>query len=68
MQGRLQHEECFVSTIDIRGQKCSVSQRQVNSRTRMNRKSMHLVVGKRDGTARCGHLMEAHVQPTLELM
>ncbi len=28
----------------------------------------HLVIGKRDGTAMGGHLIEAHVQPTLELM
>jgi predicted DNA-binding protein with PD1-like motif len=26
----------------------------------------HVVVGKRDGTAHGGHLMEAHVRPTLE--
>jgi hypothetical protein len=28
----------------------------------------HVVVGKRDGTAHGGHLLEAHVWPTLELM
>jgi hypothetical protein len=28
----------------------------------------HLVVGKRDGTAHGGHLLEAHVRPTLEVM
>lgn len=28
----------------------------------------HVVVGKRDGTALGGHLLEAHVRPTLELM
>jgi predicted DNA-binding protein with PD1-like motif len=28
----------------------------------------HIVIGKRDGTAMGGHLIEAHVQPTLELM
>jgi uncharacterized protein len=28
----------------------------------------HLVVGKRDGTAHGGHLLEAHVRPTLELI
>ncbi len=28
----------------------------------------HLVVGKRDGTAHGGHLLEAHVRPTLELV
>ena len=28
----------------------------------------HLVVGKRDGSARGGHLLEAHVRPTLELV
>lgn len=27
----------------------------------------HLVVGKRDGTAHGGHLLRAHVRPTLEL-
>jgi uncharacterized protein len=27
---------------------------------------IHLVVGKRDGTAMAGHLAEAHVRPTLE--
>jgi predicted DNA-binding protein with PD1-like motif len=27
---------------------------------------IHLVVGKRDGTAMAGHLGEAHVRPTLE--
>ena len=28
----------------------------------------HLVVGKRDGTAMAGHLGEAHVRPTLEVV
>jgi hypothetical protein len=28
----------------------------------------HLVVGKRDGTAHGGHLVQAHVRPTLELI
>lgn len=28
----------------------------------------HMVVGKRDGTAHGGHLVEAHVRPTLEVM
>jgi uncharacterized protein len=28
----------------------------------------HIVVGKRDGTAHGGHLMSAHVWPTLELV
>jgi hypothetical protein len=28
----------------------------------------HLVVGSPDGTARCGHLLEAYVSPTLEVM
>lgn len=28
----------------------------------------HVVVGKRDGTTLGGHLMEAHVRPTLEVM
>ncbi len=28
----------------------------------------HVVLGKRDGTAWGGHLIEAHVQPTLEVM
>jgi uncharacterized protein len=28
----------------------------------------HLVVGKADGTAHGGHLLEAHVRPTLELI
>ncbi|HYX27328.1 MAG TPA: PPC domain-containing DNA-binding protein [Pyrinomonadaceae bacterium] len=28
----------------------------------------HVVVGKRDGTAHGGHLLEAHVWPTLELI
>ena len=28
----------------------------------------HMVVGKRDGTAHGGHLQEAHVRPTLELV
>lgn len=28
----------------------------------------HVVVGKRDGSAMGGHLMEAHARPTLELM
>ena len=29
---------------------------------------IHLVVGKRDGTALAGHLGEAHVRPTLEVI
>jgi predicted DNA-binding protein with PD1-like motif len=29
---------------------------------------IHLVVGKRDGSAMAGHLGEAHVRPTLELI
>jgi hypothetical protein len=29
---------------------------------------IHLVVGKRDGTALAGHLAEAHVRPTLEVI
>ena len=29
---------------------------------------IHLVVGKRDGTAMAGHLAEGHVRPTLEVM
>ena len=29
---------------------------------------VHLVVGKRDGTAMAGHLGEAHVRPTLEVL
>jgi predicted DNA-binding protein with PD1-like motif len=28
----------------------------------------HMVVGKRDGTAHGGHLQEAHVRPTLEVI
>jgi len=28
----------------------------------------HVVVGKRDGTAHGGHILEAHVRPTLEVM
>jgi predicted DNA-binding protein with PD1-like motif len=28
----------------------------------------HVVVGKSDGTAHGGHLIEAHVRPTLEVM
>lgn len=28
----------------------------------------HLIIGKRDGTAHGGHLMEAHVRPTLEVV
>jgi uncharacterized protein len=28
----------------------------------------HIVVGKKDGTAHGGHLQEAHVRPTLELV
>jgi predicted DNA-binding protein with PD1-like motif len=28
----------------------------------------HVVVGSADGSARAGHLLEAHVRPTLELM
>lgn len=29
---------------------------------------IHLVVGKRDGSAMAGHLAEAHVRPTLEIV
>lgn len=29
---------------------------------------IHLVVGRRDGTAMAGHLAEAHVRPTLEVI
>ena len=29
---------------------------------------IHLVVGKRDGTAMAGHLGEGHVRPTLEVI
>jgi predicted DNA-binding protein with PD1-like motif len=29
---------------------------------------IHLIVGKRDGTAVAGHLGEAHVRPTLEVI
>ena|ERR1051325_9810529 len=29
---------------------------------------LHVVIGKRDGSAHGGHLLEARVQPTLELM
>jgi predicted DNA-binding protein with PD1-like motif len=29
---------------------------------------VHLVVGRRDGTAMAGHLGEAHVRPTLEII
>ncbi|HEX6959123.1 MAG TPA: PPC domain-containing DNA-binding protein [Ferrovibrio sp.] len=29
---------------------------------------VHLVVGKRDGTAMAGHLSEGHVRPTLEVI
>jgi hypothetical protein len=29
---------------------------------------IHLVLGKRDGTALAGHLVEAHVRPTLEVV
>lgn len=29
---------------------------------------IHLVIGKRDGTALAGHLTKAHVRPTLELV
>jgi uncharacterized protein len=29
---------------------------------------LHLVLGKRDGTALAGHLAEAHVRPTLEVI
>lgn len=29
---------------------------------------IHLVVGRRDGTALAGHLAEAHVRPTLEVI
>ena len=48
-----------------------------NSRGRGQRSSLdkgkpkihaHLVVGKRDGTAHGGHLLEAHVRPTRELV
>ena len=28
----------------------------------------HVVVGKRDGSAHGGHLLDAHVRPTLEVM
>ena len=28
----------------------------------------HLIVGRKDGTAHGGHLLEAHVRPTLEVM
>ncbi len=28
----------------------------------------HVVLGREDGTARAGHLLEAHVRPTLELI
>jgi uncharacterized protein len=28
----------------------------------------HTVLGRRDGTAHGGHLLEAHVRPTLEVM
>ena len=28
----------------------------------------HAVLGKRDGTAVCGHLLEGHVRPTLEVV
>jgi predicted DNA-binding protein with PD1-like motif len=28
----------------------------------------HVVVGKRDGSAHGGHLLEAHVRPTLEVI
>lgn len=28
----------------------------------------HVVVGREDGSTRAGHLLEAHVQPTLELI
>lgn len=28
----------------------------------------HVVIGGRDGSARAGHLLEAHVRPTLEVM
>ncbi len=28
----------------------------------------HVVVGKRDGTAHGGHVLEAHIRPTLEVM
>lgn len=31
-------------------------------------KLAHLVVGKRDGTAHGGHLLQAHVRPTCELV
>ena len=29
---------------------------------------VHLVLGRRDGTALAGHLLEAHVRPTLEVI
>jgi uncharacterized protein len=29
---------------------------------------VHVVIGKRDGSAHGGHLLEARVQPTLEVM
>lgn len=29
---------------------------------------LHIVIGKRDGTAMAGHLDEAHVRPTLEVI
>lgn len=29
---------------------------------------LHLVIGKRDGSAMAGHLAEAHVRPTLEVI
>ncbi|MGN6285314.1 MAG: PPC domain-containing DNA-binding protein [Afipia sp.] len=29
---------------------------------------LHIVIGKRDGTAMAGHLGEAHVRPTLEVI
>ncbi len=28
----------------------------------------HVVIGRRDGSAHGGHLLEAHVRPTLEVM
>jgi predicted DNA-binding protein with PD1-like motif len=28
----------------------------------------HVVLGRRDGTTRGGHLLEAHVRPTLEVV
>jgi predicted DNA-binding protein with PD1-like motif len=28
----------------------------------------HLIVGRKDGTAHGGHLLQAHVRPTLEIV